>query len=98
MAHLFCCGDRPQGLWNDLDAFADLEGADAVEWDRLGHGRIFFGSGSLKQRDRNLADRANVVRESDPDQVQFRGIRIAPHVLARSHDDLADAIGEEMLG
>jgi hypothetical protein len=67
-------------LGDDLDAFADLEGADTV--DEMGWltGRIFrhggLFSGWLKPTGGNLADRANVVHEGDPDHVHFGGIRV----------------------
>jgi hypothetical protein len=34
-----------------------LEGADAVEWDRLGHGQISLGSGSRNPSVTHLPDR-----------------------------------------
>lgn len=59
--------------------------------------RDWIFSNRLKPSCRNLTDRADVVGEGDPDHVEFRRIRVTPHVFARTHDDLSDAVGEEML-
>lgn len=64
----------------------------AEAWERR-KGEI---SGEFQPCGGDLADRADVVHEGDPDHVEFRGIRVAPHVLARTHDDLAEAVREQV--
>lgn len=54
-------------------------------------------SSRLKPSCGNLTNGSGIIHEDHPDHVEFRVVGVAPDILARPHDYLSDAIGEEML-
>lgn len=61
-------------------------------------GPVGWFSNRLEPRGGDLADGLDVIHKRDPNHVHLRRIRVTPNVLARPHDDPADAIREQMLG
>jgi|GEM_PF-2127813 len=71
-----------------------------MDWTEAGDSsnleRLYHDSSGFQPCGGDLADRADVVNEGNPDDVEFRGIRVTPNILARPHDDTAEAASEEV--